>query len=294
MIKPELIEKAEAVSIEDYLASKGILPVKKVGQELVYLSPLRNENNASFYVNPIKNKFHDFTEEAHRGNAITLVSLMEKCKFQDAVFKLLQLDPASVERKGTPFLSATERKERMTPKTYIVFPFDRPTLIRYVEEERGIPYLLAKKYLYGVMLSASDRHLFYVGLKNNSGGFALGNKLHKRCMDVQDITTFDLPSRDCVDVFEGFFDFLAAMVHYGLEEPTRPTVVLNSVNNRRKAYSYLSKFNKINCFLDHDKGGFDCLRLLRRDGLPVKDCSSLYDGYKDFNDFLMKKPQTSV
>lgn len=287
MIKQELIDQAEAVSIVDYLASKGIEPVKAVGKEVVYHSPLRDDKNASFFVNLEKNKFKDFANEEHRGNVFRLVQLMEDCNFPQAVAKLLEFDGKPVEKYTNLFLSATDI-EPIKQQTIITAPVKNPVLINYLQE-RGIPYSLGKKYLHEVMTTAKDRVYFYVGFQNDSEGYALRNKSFKRCLGVQDINTFDLASRKTVAVFEGFFDFLSALVYYGLEAPRIPTVVLNSTNNRKKAVEYLRQFEQVNCFFDRDKAGQDCFRLLHdSDGLPVKDFSTIYEGFKDFNEYLIK------
>lgn len=290
MINPELIKQAEAVAIVDYLASKGIEPVHAVAKELVYFSPLRDEKNASFYVNPIKNKFCDFTNEDHKGNVIRLVQLLEVVNFPQAIDRLINFTGLTMEKCPSPFLSATQKEPVIQPSTTIGI-LQNPVLINYVKE-RSIPYSIGKKYLHEVMTSSKGKNYFTVGFRNDSNGFALRNKYFKGCEGIQDITTFDLESRTTVAVFEGFFDFLSALVWFGLKAPRIPTVVLNSTNNRKKAVNYLCNFKQVNCFFDRDKAGVECLRLLEeRDKLNVKDYSTIYEGFNDFNEMLMRKPR---
>jgi DNA primase len=290
MIDPELIIKAQSVPIVDYLASKGFEPVNAVGKELVYFSPLREEKNASFYVNPAKNRFHDFTNDEHKGNVIRLAQLLEGINFPQAVTGLLTFKGSTVEFSAKPpFFSATT-PEKTTYQSGAAFSqLQNPSLINYLNE-RAIPYSLGKKYLHEVMTTAKGRNYYNVGFKNDSNGFALRNKHFKGCEGVQDITTFDLANhRKAVAVFEGFFDFLSALVWFGLETPRVPTVVLNSTGNRTKAVSFLSQFEKVNCFLDRDKTGKECFeRMIRVDKLNAVDCSGIYEGYNDFNEFLVK------
>lgn len=293
MIKPELIQQAAAVSIVGYLASRGIEPVKAVGKELVYYSPLRDEKDPSFFVNPTKNVFRDFINDEHKGNILRLVQLLESCNFPQAVAKLLEHQGQAVKEYAELFLSATESKAAIKRQT-IIAPLRNPVLINYAQE-RGIPYTIATSYLKEVMTTAKDRTHFSLGFGNDSGGFALRNKHFKGCEGASDITTFDLPSRDTAIVFEGFFDFLSALVYANRQTPNVPVVVLNSTSNRNKAVDYLSQFGQIKCFLDNDKSGNECFRLMRdRDGLPVKDCSTIYEGFNDFNDFIIKNRQNST
>lgn len=291
MIKPELIEKANAVSIVDFLAAKGIEPVKAIGKELVYNSPLRDDPTPSFFVNPAKNSFKDFGVDEHRGSVLRLVQLLEQCNFPVAVAKLLEFKGQALESYANLFLSATEIPKPKANDPKIVYPVQNPVLINYVQS-RGVPYSLAKKYLYEVMTTTNDRVYFTVGFSNDSKGFALRNKYFKGCLGEQDITTFDFESRNTVAVFEGFFDFLSALVWFGREAPRIPTVILNTTNNRKKAVAYLREFKEVNCFFDRDETGIKCFNLLRdRDGLPVSDCSGLYEGFNDFNDFLVNAPR---
>lgn len=140
------------------------------------------------------------------------------------------------------------------------------------------------------MTQVDHNRYFSVGFRNDSGSFATRNKYHKGCEGPQDITTFDVGNHSTVAVFEGFFDFLSALVWFGLETPRISTVVLNSTSNRKKAVPFLSQFEKVNCFLDRDKAGNECFeKLARIDRLSAVDCSGIYKGYKDFNDLLLNK-----
>ena len=64
-------------------------------------------------------------------------------------------------------------------------------------------------------------------------------------------------------------------------------VVLNSVNNLRKAMDYIGKHDKITGFLDNDEAGQKCQSALEK-AFPgrVTDMSDLYGKYKDLNEML--------
>ncbi len=55
------IQDLKQYPITDYLKSLGLEPVKSVGKELVYYSPKTNEKTPSFFVNPSKNVFFDYS-----------------------------------------------------------------------------------------------------------------------------------------------------------------------------------------------------------------------------------------
>lgn len=287
MIKPEILQQAKKVSIVEYLASKGILPVSQEADELLYLSPLREDKNPSFYVNPNGNVFKDFVWEEHRGDAIKLVMLLEKCNLPVAVKILLDFTGYPLPDFVSIFIPAAE----MHKQGIIVIrvqDLSKSVLIEYAES-RGIPFDLARRYLKQVTYTNRGVKYFGLGFRNDSGGYELRNGIFPTPLSSspKDITTFDTGERKIVAVFEGFFDFLSALVYYGLEAPRVPTVILNSVTNRKKAVEFLRQFEKVNCFIDRDKAGIECFeRMVRIDKLKAVDCSGIYNGYKDFNEFL--------
>ncbi len=285
MIKPEILQQAKKVSIVEYLASKGILPVSQEADEILYLSPLREDKNPSFYVNLRGNVFKDFVWEEHRGDAIKLVMLLEKCKLPVAVKILLDFTGYPLPDFLSIFVPAAEM-----PKRGITIlrehELTKTSLIQYAAS-RGIPFGLAHRYLKQIRYSNRGVDFWGLGFRNDSGGYELRNEFFQGSASPKDVTTFDTGSRKFVAVFEGFFDFLSALVWYGLDAPRVPTVILNSVTNRKKAVDFLRHFEQVNCFIDRDKAGIECFeRLVRVDKLNAVDYSGIYEGYKDFNELL--------
>ena len=65
--------------------------------------------------------------------------------------------------------------------------------------------------------------------------------------------------------------------------------MLNSVSNQERSYAVLEGYGKIRCFLDRDRAGITALETLNiHFGNKVMDCSGLYDGFKDLNEYLTK------
>lgn len=287
MIKPEILQQAKKISIVEYLASKGILPVSQEADEILYLSPLREDKDPSFYVNCNGNVFKDFVWEEHRGDAIKLVMLLEKCKLPVAVKILLDFTGYPLPDFLSIFIPAAEMPKRGIS---ILREYDltKTTLVQYAAS-RGIPFMLARRYLRQIRYSNRGIDYWGLGFRNNSGGYELRNEFFQGSASPKDITIFDTGGRKMVAVFEGFFDFLSALVWYGLEVPRVPTVILNSVTNRKKAVDFLRQFEQVNCFIDRDKAGIECFeRLVRVDKLNAVDYSGIYEGFKDFNEFLTK------
>ena len=89
------------------------------------------------------------------------------------------------------------------------------------------------------------------------------------------------------NLYEGFMDYLSARV-LGIGNG-EDHLVLNSVSNLAKAYRHLDGYGKLQCHFDNDEAGRRTLETLRaRYGGKVTDCSGLYGGCKDLNDYLQK------
>ncbi len=87
MIDKSYIDRLKEIPIPDYLAAQGFVPAKRIGSQLVYLSPLTGEKTPSFFVHPEKNVFHCFSS-GHKGDIITLVRQLEQVEFQQALFRI--------------------------------------------------------------------------------------------------------------------------------------------------------------------------------------------------------------
>ena len=70
------------------------------------------------------------------------------------------------------------------------------------------------------------------------------------------------------------------------DEEKKAALILNSINNIKKSRFFLSKHKFICSYLDNDEGGKRTLEQLKRDGFTVQDCSSVFQNYKDLNEYL--------
>ena len=68
-----------------------------------------------------------------------------------------------------------------------------------------------------------------------------------------------------------------------------------SVSNIHKITEKLSHYDSIQCYLDNDDAGRNAYQqLAKRLGDSVSNCSMLYNGFKDFNEYLcaeIKQPE---
>ena len=162
-----------------------------------------------------------------------------------------------------------------------------PRSARYsVNGERGIPYAVASRHCCRLNYGVRGKRYFAIGFQNVVGGYEIRIRYFKGCVPPKDVSLVKMessPTGVC-SLFEGFMDFLSAAT-LGLE--TGDSLVLNSVANVGKAVKHLDGYGRIDCFLDRDEAGRRTLEALKGHyGGRVCNCSALYDGCKDLNEYL--------
>jgi len=266
MRNQEQIRELKQISIIGYLATKGIKPVSQSSGWLMYHSPLREgDNKPSFGVHSNKNIYNDLAS-GDKGNVIELVMRLELIGFHKACEILERLDYVKEKESFfSPSNSQTLSNQTNTIKS--VKPLQHQALIKYCHS-RGIS--------------------FGVGFLNDSGGYAVRSQLQGGKINIgsQYFTSIIVPDSQCVMVFEGFFNFLSAVEYYG-RKPSMTAIILNSTSNLNKALPTISQYAKIYAYLDNDDSGRKALEKLKQIGKTVIDQSEIYQGYNDFNEFLI-------
>lgn len=288
------IDKIKQIKLQDFLASMGCKPVKQYGINLMYLSPLRTEKHASFKVNTEINQWYDFGI-GRGGNIIALAELLYNSS--DVSYLIHQ-----IERNAPSSVSGSlPTVKPITPQNSFenlqIFSITHPALIKYLGE-RCIDIEIARTVCKELHFDTSGKHYFGIGFLNIAGGYEMRNPFFKGCIAPKDISHFyaEEPKKVCF-VFEGFMDFLSFMTlrrreNDGLKR--QDYLVLNSVTNIHKAAKRLSRYDSVQCFLDNDTAGRNAyLQLSKELGKPVTDVSTLYNGYKDLNEYLCAETKHS-
>ena len=178
-----------------------------------------------------------------------------------------------------------------------VLPITHPALIKYLEE-RCIDIETARTVCKELHFDTRGKHYFGIGFPNIVGGYEIRNLFFKGCIAPKDISHFyaEKPKKVCF-VFEGFMDFLSFITlrrkeNDGLKR--QDYLVLNSVSNIQKTLERLSQYDSVQCFLDNDNAGRNAyLQLSKELGKPVTDASTLYNGFKDLNEYLCAESKHS-
>ncbi|GAB3710210.1 hypothetical protein GCM10027592_47010 [Spirosoma flavus] len=200
------IAQLKTLSIAHYLNQQGIQPVKKQGNELLYYSPKNEEYTPSFFVNPLKNVFQDFSGNGEKGDIIKLVQYLNECPFMEAVRVLEQLEG---ENLTVPFFfngqSVCEPESKAIEITSIQALRNR-SLIAYVESRKIAP-TIATTYLNEVRYRIGEKNYYAIGFRNDKGGFELRNPYFKGCTSPKWFTHIPGSNSAAINLFEGIFDF---------------------------------------------------------------------------------------
>ena len=288
------IKEIKRIKLQDFLAAIGCKPVKQYDVNLMYLSPLRAEKHASFKVNTELNKWYNFGI-GRGGNIIALAELLYNSS--DVSYLIHQ-----IERNAPSSVSGSlPTVKPITPQNSFehlqVLPITHPALIKYLEE-RCIDIETARTVCKELHFDTRGKHYFGIGFPNIAGGYEIRNPFFKGCIAPKDISHFyaEEPKNVCF-VFEGFMDFLSFMTLRRKENDglrRQDYLVLNSVSNIQKALERLSQYDCILCFLDNDEAGRNAyLQLSNELGKSVTDASTLYNGYKDLNEYLCAETKHS-
>jgi DNA primase len=283
MDQQDLLSRIKQIPITSYLLNIGIQPQKISGQQFVYFSPFREEKTPSFYVNPQKNVFNDFSS-SERGDIIRLARLIHKCSFSEAI---TILEKVTLAENRPSFSFSGNHSKKANIEVTSVKHLENKTLQQYVLS-RKIDLTLAAIYLQEANFTIHDKSYFALCFRNSKGGYELRNKGFKGSSSPKYYTLIAIPGSKNINVFEGFMDFLSALMYFKVEKPTHTTLILNSLTLLDQALPEIIRYKKVNAFLDNDAAGGKALKKLNNAHLNIIDNSFIYVGYKDFNEFLVE------
>ena len=284
------IDQIKQIKLQDFLATMGCKPVKQYGVNLMYLSPLRTEKHASFKINTELNLWYDFGI-SRGGNIIDLVELLYNSSDVSYLIHQIERNALGCVSVSLPTVKPNARQNSF--ENLQVLSITRPALINYLGE-RCIGIEIARTVCKELHFDTRGKHYF----PNIAGGYEIRNPFFKGCIAPKDISHFyaEEPKNVCF-VFEGFMDFLSFMTLRRKENDglrRQDYLVLNSVSNIQKALERLSQYDSILCFLDNDEAGRNAyLQLSKELGKSVTDASTLYNGYKDLNEYLCAEAKHS-
>lgn len=279
------IQEAKKIRLVDFLGGLGHHPVIQRGNSVWYKSPFRMEKEASFKIDLRKELWYDFG----LGKGVDIITLAKEIYRTDDISHVLRCieDKRAVLKPVT--ISCPVEEAAPAFQELKIRPLANRILLAYLKE-RCIDVETAGKICREASFKRNGKNYFAIAFPNISGGYEIRNRFFKACISPKDITciTNGQETGRCY-VFEGFMDFLSF-------EPAFPLwtkgdcLVLNSVSNLPKAFSFLSRYDDIYSCLDNDAAGNNTVMAMREKyGGRVHDLSQEYAGYKDLNEYLCRK-----
>lgn len=286
------IETAKRIALDDFLESLGHSPVRRKGNALWYLSPLREERTASFKVDTWLDCWYDFG--LGRGGGI--ITLARELYRSNDITYLLECIGRSAPSPVRRFVPDVKKQKQPPAFTDIgVSPLKSHALLAYLRE-RKIDTDVAREECVEVHYTCNCKRYYATGFRNRSGGYELRNRWFKGCIAPKDISYIKSNAgkvnATCL-VFEGFMDYLSFLTlrkHGRLscfDAMESDFIVLNSVSSICKALPLLQKYGKTVCLLDNDAAGRNAFASLSKalNG-KAEDLSPLYGNFNDLNEHI--------
>lgn len=282
-------EQAKEIQIVDFLNNLGYKAARVYGVHVYFNAPYRKDKNPSFKVNSRKNRWYDLGT-GDGGNILDLVMLINSTNISGA---LLILQKPELSKTSFSF---SEKQKSTGIEIKHVQPLQNRALVQYVES-RGIPAKIASLYLmeayYNTYLEQKNA-FFALAFKNDKGGYELrnGHKTEKypsgyKVKTSPNYITTISGNSNIINVFEGFMDFLSAMVFFKTTKPAYKTIVLNTTNNLIYIEPLIKSAKKINLYLDNDESGFKARDIaIGLNPNAIDHSSIMYPNFNDFNQFL--------
>lgn len=273
--------QANQIDLVTFLEECGYTPARIRGENYWYLSPIRDEKTPSFKIDRRLNRWYDHGI-GRGGKLVDLGILLFGCGVAELLVKLN--GSFSFHKPAQHSLS----KAIIPPEIIIkeVLPISSVALIQYLEL-RKINLECAAPYCCEVHYSVDSKTYYALGFANDAGGYELRSKNFKGSSSPKDLRHIKSGAEQ-VAVFEGFFDFLSFLTYLQNQQLGMDYLILNSLSFFEKAIPLLSPYQQKHLYLDRDKSGQNCSRKAQALNDHYFDDSSLYNGCKDFNDFLVK------
>ncbi|MCD0468903.1 toprim domain-containing protein [Flavobacterium sp. JAS] len=273
------IDQIKTIDMVCYLSSLGFEPSRVSREDYWYLSPLRNENTASFKINRSINRWYDHGM-GRGGNLIDFGMLFFQCSFGE----FLKNYTGALAMSPPRVFPIENQLESKSSKLVILreIPLQSHALLKYLEE-RKIPLEIAAEFCKEVHYRLNDHTYYGIGFKNDLGGFEIRNRYFKASASPKGFTSYDSKAKEVL-VFEGFFDFLSfKALNWSPASKKQDFIILNSLSFIDKARLFMEKHQLIRLFLDRDQPGQTATKRALSWDRKYKDESLLYKGHKDLN-----------
>lgn len=291
------ISEAKQIRIVDFLAKLGHRAQYVKSEQYWYLSPLRQEDTPSFKVNDRLNEWYDFGA-ATGGDLVELGKHLYGTDSVSEVLSRIERQEGIRDLPKARLPVAMLQPAEADMRDVRVMPLRHHALLSYLRS-RMIDADIGKMFCKEVHYELRRRHYFGLAFGNLSGGYEVRNPYYKGCLKNKDVSMIRYShdeTQNHVCVFEGFMDFLSYMTlrqagdkAICIEAPC-DHLVMNSVNNLKKALAHLQEYPFVHCYLGNDLAGQKTVETIASlFAGKVNNEAYRYGGYKDLNDYLRGK-----
>lgn len=283
-------EIKENYSLVDLLTQLGYEPVKRIRNEQLYLSMLRDSDTTpSFSVNDKQGTWFDFGD-GKGGNIIDFgLQYWKGLPFPEVLEKIVLTCGGSVPVIAPPVYKRKPMAEK--EPNYEILDIknlgSNAAILNYLES-RGVGQVaegrLKEIYYYVEDQDKKRNKFFAAGWQNEQGAWEIRNLNFKGCLGHKAIS-FIPNSEKKLAVFEGFFNYLSWLTENPFAADS--VLVLNSISLLQAGILKAQDFRDISLFLDNDPSGRQAT-LDFTSALPwAKDRAGIYTGYNDYNDLIV-------
>lgn len=298
-----LCKQANQIDLIDYLEKLGHHPVKIRNNDYWYLSPLREEKEASFKVNRKMNVWYDHGL-GKGGNLIDFGKTFYHCTIKELLSRL-ETEKAAELFSFHPHHKtiAGEKKEFSNEPgkiTIISSSEIRDPILRQYLHDRKIPLTIANQFCHEVVFELYSKKHIAIGFQNTGGGYELRNHYFKGSSTPKEPKLIQRNGEKELSVFEGFFSFLSFQTLQQSKEKRfielpklhTASLILNSISFFEKSRNQMEHYSKIHLFLDRDRMGLKCTEQALQWSAKYQDQSHHYKKFKDLNECLIKSERT--
>ena len=281
----------ENASLLALLAAIGYQPVKKTGNEYIFHSPLRdNDNTPSFSVNDGLGCWYDHGN-GKGGNIIDFgLRYWPHLAFPEVLEKIA----ASLNVSTTIDVLAKRKRSAVKEPHYQILEIkelgSNPAIENYLTN-RGVwvpaKGLLKEIYYYVEDQQKNRKNFFAAGWQNELGAWELRNLHFKGCIGHKAISFIPGDDKNLC-VFEGFMNYLSWLTDEPFCEDS--ILVLNSLSLLQSGISKARSFQNISTYFDNDASGRAATAALKEVLPQCVDHSWVYEGYNDYNDLVTAIP----
>lgn len=300
------IDYANTIPLRTVFDKLCLHPIEQTETGLVYLSPFCPIGKGTITVQIASNQWIDSIDKT-RGNVVTLV-----CRYLKSQGRLSRVEDALKWLKETvgyvvlncpehiPDFSKSDRKYQYEDHGTIT----SSELIRYLEQERGIPLDYARFLIKEVQLRNREtgKRFAALGFINDEGGLFIRSPHIKANLRTQYITFIrgQTIKPQGVHIFRDVIDYLSIITRRHGKPFDDDVIILNQLSNMRISSAFIKSYGYriLYTWLDNNETYWAATRnyaayCKTEQGLKHKAMNRHYLGFKDVNDWHVAEVQQS-